>query len=375
MYAKKYILFIVLLLIFSSCGSNDSSNEEVSPKEDKRVQAALAPGDCPPLKETTYPDHFYAGPIIDTHVHIGNIPNSKIIQEEGKNSIKPVAGENFVVDNIICMLDHGATKQAFIFFPVWEPTIEESLNLWEQMMLRHEGRIIPFIMPPDNDNDSDGFPTVDAEALQKMTSINPGLFVGYGEIGLYARGNDGAPELPPDSERLLNIYPIIIEENLLVYFHLGVGHEKAFEYVAQKFPQITFIFHGDQLVSYGEAGQDLSTIGGLLERNPNIYYGVDELYGDVNLIRPDVTKEEFMAHFENREELLEIDWGTWKGFIEKYPDQVFWGTDRGPNELWSMDPEVSVLLTEYAREFIGGLDPTVQEKFAYKNVEKLIKDR
>ncbi len=30
MYAKKYILFIFLLLIFSSCGSNGSSNEEVS---------------------------------------------------------------------------------------------------------------------------------------------------------------------------------------------------------------------------------------------------------------------------------------------------------------------------------------------------------
>ena len=30
MYAKKYILFIVFLLIFSTCGSNDSSNEEES---------------------------------------------------------------------------------------------------------------------------------------------------------------------------------------------------------------------------------------------------------------------------------------------------------------------------------------------------------
>jgi len=85
-----------------------------------------------------------------------------------------------------------------------------------------------------------------------------------------------------------------------------------------------------------------------------------------------VTKEEFLAHFKNKEELLGKDIDTWKEFIEKHPDQVLWGTDRGATVLWSMDLEVSVTLSDYGRAFIGRLDPRVQERFAYKNAEKLI---
>jgi hypothetical protein len=57
-------------------------------------------------------------------------------------------------------------------------------------------KFIPFLMPPDNDGSPDGFPTVNSEVLNEMLEIEPGLFKGYGEIGLYAR-NGGGPELHP----------------------------------------------------------------------------------------------------------------------------------------------------------------------------------
>ena len=99
---------------------------------------------------------------------------------------------------------------------------------------------------------------------------------------------------------------------------------------------------------------------------------MDELYGDVWLLRPETSKEEFLAHFRDYESLLTKDLETWKGFIERHPDQVLWGTDRGAGTPWSLDMEVGEALSRYARAFIGRLDPSVQEKYAYKNAERLL---
>ena len=60
----------------------------------------------------------------------------------------------------------------------------------------------------------------------------------------------------------------------------------------------------------------------------------------------------------------------WKKMIENNPDQVMWGMDRGYSHHF--DDEVHGLLVEYSRAFIGGLDPEVQEKYAYKNAEQLL---
>ena len=115
-------------------------------------------------------------------------------------------------------------------------------------------------------------------------------------------------------------------------------------------------------------------IEGILSRHPNVSYGVDELYGDVMLLHPDSNKEKVVSYIkENKETLLKKDLATWKGFIEDHPDQVIWGTDRG-SYLYSLDIEVGWAMSDYARAFIAGLDPAVQEKFAYKNAERLISE-
>ena len=60
----------------------------------------------------------------------------------------------------------------------------------------------------------------------------------------------------------------------------------------------------------------------------------------------------------------------WKNRIEQHPDQFMWGTDRAAD--WHFDEEISILVEEFARAFTGRLSPEVQEKFAYKNAERLI---
>ena len=57
-------------------------------------------------------------------------------------------------------------------------------------------------------------------------------------------------------------------------------------------PDINFIWHGDQLVTHESERQNLSQVEDILYNHPNAYYGVDQLYGNVWLIKPGVSKKE-----------------------------------------------------------------------------------
>ncbi|MDO8601659.1 MAG: hypothetical protein Q7R62_00800 [bacterium] len=335
---------------------------------------AFAPVDCPPLKPALDAT-AYQGKLYDTHIHIAPIPDGPVDADDEQS--QPGLGVNVSMADYACMLDVEGTSKVFAFFPVWEPMIPEFIAVVDKTMQKYPGRFVPFIMPPDHDDRSDGFPTVTADVLKEMLAIQPGLFQGYGEIGLYARGDhggpNGAPELPPDSKRLAAIYPVVRDNTLIVYVHLGEGQQKSFEAALSVNPDINFIWHGDQLIPYENGVQNLKHIEEILSDHSNAFYGVDELYGDVWMLRPEVTKEEFIAHLQNKETLLKKDLATWKGFIERHPDQVLWGTDRGWSAPWSLSPDVAVALNAYSRAFIGRLDPAVQERFAWQNAEQLLK--
>ncbi len=343
----------------------------------QRIDNALAETDCDAVSPRAFDDRPYTGPLIDTHWHIANIPDStprEGMTEETQeyDEENPLLGVNTKITDMVCTLQEEGTQKVFAFFPVYEEIPTPMVELVRRTMESYPDTFVPFLMPPSHDDSPGGFPTVDAETLQNMLNIEPGLFKGYGEIGLYAR-EGGSRELPPDSKRLMDIYPIVREHGLIVYVHLGEGHKDNFERALEQNPDISFIWHGDQLIPYRSDGtQDLSEVEDILSNHPNAYYGVDELYGDEWMLRPEVSREEFLHHFDEYEELLKEDVATWKGFIERHPDQVLWGTDRGWSSNWSVDEDVGVTLSGYARAFIARLDPAVQEKFAYKNAERLI---
>lgn len=330
------------------------------------AERALGDSPCEPVSVVVDFGPAYKGMLIDTHIHI---PDDQL------DWIFPF-GTSLTLSDYACTFKLEETAKVFAFFPMYEWFDDQQLAVARIAKEKYGKLFVPFIMPPDNDGSPQGFPTVSAEVLSRMLDKSRGLFQGYGEIGLYERGDHGgpkgAPALPPDSVRMQEIYPIVHKHNLLVYMHLGEGQQASFERAAAANPDINFIFHGDQLVVYEDGIQNLQALDEILYRNPNVYYGVDELYGDTWLLRPEVSKEEFLAHFENYGELLEKDTVTWKAFIERHPDQLLWGTDRGAFGGWSMDPEVGMYLTRYARAFIHRLDPAVQENFAYKNAERLL---
>ncbi|MDP3640269.1 MAG: amidohydrolase family protein [Nanoarchaeota archaeon] len=355
-------------------------SEELTPEQQlwkPRIDKALAPTVCPPIEKQIYPDTYYQGPLIDTHLHIPALPDwgfedgeEPALDEapEGRfGGPQALLGWNVQMSDIACTLQHEGTHKNFAFFPVYEGEISlPLLETWNKTMKEYPELFTPFIMSSGDDNEPDGFPTVDARILQNMLAVYPHLFAGYGEIGLYARENGGSPELPPDSSRLQEIYPLIKKYDLVVYFHLGDGHKDTFEKVLEQYPEITFIWHGDQL-----SVQEVDTV---LRKHPNAYYGIDEFFGgdhDTFLLYVGKSKEGYLETM-NRNFYAVINRAVqdWKALIERHPNQVSWGTDRG-DAVWNYDRDIGLMQVKIARAFIGRLDPAVQEKFAYQNAERL----
>lgn len=372
------ILFLGFLFIYFSPFSkekNQATSQKPSPKYESfwevRIDTAMADYDCPDSGQPKIPAGSYQGKLYDGHIHIPSIFTGGDKDEPSYEDkvVNSTLGVNLKMSEFVCILEHDGTSKAIAFFPVYRELIPQQSEIAKLTMEKYPDRFIPFVMPPDNDGSPSGFPTVEAATLERMISESPGLFKGFGEIGLYAR-KGGAAELSPDSKRLVEIYPILRKNKLAAYFHLGEGQREAFKKVIKANPDINFIFHGDQLIQCESCPQNLSQIESILASGRNVFYEVDELWGDVFLLQPKVTKEQFFAHFKDYKPLLEKDLATWKFFIEKYPDQVIWGSDRGVHR-WPVDLEVSRQITDYVRAFIAKLDPAVQEKFAYKNLEKI----
>ena len=149
---------------------------------------------------------------------------------------------------------------------------------------------------------------------------------------------------------------------LIVYFHPGEGHAEILEQVLAEHPDIKFIAHGPEI---------RPKIGDLMGRFPNVFFTVNDHYGDQYLLHQGENTQSFLAALEDVEPLLERDVAKWKDLIEAHPDQFLWGTDRGGPAAWTFDRAVGQALADYGRAFISRLDPAVQEKFAYQNAERL----
>ncbi len=334
----------------------------------ERIETALAPSLCPETSEVEFDSSDYTGPLIDTHFHMTQLWDAPPREEGGdgyENGVMPILGKNITIGEIACRLEQEGTASVFAFFPVVADRSRQLRALLE--VVRHTIEqyptlFIPFIMPPVIGEVS---PAVDAKTLSKFLAIHPGLFSGYGEIVLYGfPGRRKAEDFPPDASIFLDIYSVVREHELLVYLHPGEGHQASFERVLRDHPELTFIVHGEEIES---------VIGNLMKRYPNVYYTVNELHGRQYLLRPGETKDAFVARLKNYEPLLEKDLDTWRELIEAHPDRFMWGTDRGGSAgVWTYDADIGQTLVDYARAFIGRLDPDVQEKFAYKNAERLL---
>ena len=146
---KKVIGFLLLLfLVLVSCAqqqpdlaetsedslTDDDKNEkeELSVKERhwKRVFAkAFETVDCPkPRDPSSLPDGYYKGQMIDTHIHLQNLPGGAPGFPDDYYT-----GDNLGIkrsmDEWVCMINVEGTKQVWGFFPVAEPIVQESVEV------------------------------------------------------------------------------------------------------------------------------------------------------------------------------------------------------------------------------------------------------
>ncbi len=348
-----------------------------------RIDRSFEPTECPTPLNMSYPASYYQGPLIDTHFHLPHIPDGTPGSEDGdpqQGGISgldgvgpspdeegrpfydqlPLLGMNINVDEIACALITDGSTRAFAFFPVF-PHIEwQLLEVARRTMERFPHLYVPFIMAPGPD---DVPPTVDGATLSRMLASDPGLFKGYGEIGLYEIPGRSAKDYPPDAPIFQSIYPVTTAHDLLVYLHPGEGQLENLALAVSENPQINFVVHGPEI------REDVTV---LMDTYSNIYFTVNGFFNDTYLLRPEETTESFMTFTENYAGHLVADLEAWKERIEAYPDRFMWGTDRGGPAVWTYDLEVGLRLVDYGRAFIGQLDPGVQELFAYRNAERLI---
>ncbi|MEE9162890.1 MAG: hypothetical protein V3U35_07975, partial [Candidatus Neomarinimicrobiota bacterium] len=99
---------------------------------------------------------------------------------------------------------------------------------------------VPFIMPPGPNQT----PTVNAETLKEMLAVYPGLFQGYGEIP-YGSDFSKAIDDPSSAPIFQEIYQVVRENKLAVYFHPAEGQKDNLERVLKRHPGIKFIVHGE----------------------------------------------------------------------------------------------------------------------------------
>ena len=348
----------------------------------RRVEEAFTPSDCPPATKLELEDSDYKGPLIDTHFHMSNLWDAPLTADGDGDSYErevlrgdfpmdlPILGKNITMTEIACRLEREGTDRVYAFFPVESDRpgqLRPSLEVVRRTMELYPTRFVPFIQPLCC---NETVPTVDASTLSEYLEIYPGLFQGHGEIVLYDQLRSGggrkAEDYPPEAPLLLDVYRVLRQHKLLVWLHPGEGHQDSLERVLKQHADLNFIVHGEETES---------NISNLMEKYSNIYFAVNDLHGKEYPLRIGGSKSRFLAILGDYEPLIEKDLATWQELIEAYPDRFMWATDRGSRAgLWSYDADVGHILVDYARAFIGRLDPAVQERFAYKNAQRILQD-
>lgn len=300
-------------------------------------------------------DEYYTGPLIDSHVHF---PTAFEVPTFISSSLGfqqfAALGKDITIDELICSMDRGNIKSLIGFHLTQSFSVGQTIDAANKIEKRHPGRVHHFIMPSPFLS-----PIFQPNELGNILKSNPGLFKGYGELGFYL---EPLQKYSPDDDILLQTYGVAEEHNLIVMIHPD-GHQKynikrAFE----SNPNVIFFIHGGESEHY---------VKELIEY-PNIFYSLDANLFD-NFYTAE-SKEEFTSYFRgNFDNIVDLAVNNWKDNIEENPDKFTWGMDRALT--WHFDEEVVGLLEEFARAFIGKLDIEVQEKFAYKNAERMLEKR
>lgn len=323
------------------------------------VKVEKKPCTLPKTQRQFKNEPYYNGPLIDSHVHFPT--SSKIVSSvAGQNGLQmPVLEGDLSAENLICLFESEGIIKTFAFHITAKLAEGAPVSTAKAIEEAYPGKLVNLLMPPPVKS-----LLVDASTIKGILEKNKGLFKGFGEVALYRDGFEG---MLPNDPYLKEIYKLAQEHNLVVMIHPEDNLKDGIEEILAEFSDVNFLFHG---------GRYQEWIIDLMPKYKNAYYTADDinaLFGHEKEVgyQKTSTKEEYLAYMKaNFDKALVKEVARWKAKIEKNPDRILWGTDRWYG--WTFDPEVGAVLEEFGRSFIGRLDVSVQENFAYKNAEKIL---
>ena len=318
--------------------------------------------------------NYYTGPLFDAHHHMPLLFSLPPGLQDEHSAKTAVLGIDITIEGFICQMDKENINGVFGFYPLLftNPSIlSETIELTKNTEDKYPGKITTFLLPVAFDLP---VPLMDPQKLDNILDSNDHI-KGYGEIPMYLSYFGNAK---PDDPIFLETYKIAKKHDVIVMIHPDSvrdepGVELALSRAIELNPDVKFLMHGciDQ-----RCPAIADTVKYL--KYPNAYYSLDTFIfakpgeGTPYMYDDRISgKEQFLSTFRQTfVQSVDENLNKWKKVIEKYPDQVMWGMDRA--HTWHFDEEVGGLLVEYSRAFIGGLDPELQEKYAYKNAEQLL---
>lgn len=307
-----------------------------------------------PLQRQFSNSPYYTGPLFDGHFHMPQmfkIPN---------NPDAPVIDQDVSRRDVACLFsDKARIENVFAFYGIPTNLKEQSVAIARDIEKKYPGTMSPFIELVS----FPGYPVVPQQVDETLNSNND-LFKGYGELSLYLPFYSG---VKPNDAAMKELYKVAEKHHLIVMMHLTADEQQPLEETLRDNPNVTFLIHAMEDLPWAN-----TFFNTFFDKYPNLYYSVDiDLVKDA--VFPATTKADFITRMkQNWQKMLNTKVTEWKGRIEKYPDRFLWGTDRG-HYGWHYDPEVQAYFEEFGRAFIGQLSPAVQEKYAYKNAEALLK--
>lgn len=374
---KTYLIPLLICASLAGCGGSD---EEGSEAQTKTVAAcsdelpSLSPDPVGTLEG--YSGSYYEGPLFETSLQLG---------DGGDNS--PSA------ETLVALMNQHNVVRAMAMFGLdadddsdQDVEGDQGLGFIRTIVNAAPCRISPFFVRGSGEKNS-----LDTENLNTVLTTTKNKFGtqimrGIGELEIY---KESWGLLDANDSQLTAVYDIAKENDLNIFSHWAGGPDRlgpdvglpqrttsiqaSLEATLKAYPDVNFIFH--------LFPTDIETaVFNLMDTYSNFYFSVDlshflqrtpwqcgllECFSE-NADPVSAFVQEFDA---NVQKMLNQAVDRYKPLIEAHPNQFLWGTENV--ELYDFNASVYGRAITFTRAFIAQLEPSVREKFAYRNAEGL----
>ena len=313
----------------------------------------------------------YKGPLFDAHAHLVGSKDHAHTGRPGtaqyeRLHVNPETAESFFAtldkENIIGLI--GFLKVIHEYFEGDDSYNHSYQEQTLSVVNRCDNILIPFLHPyshigiPPNEH---GYKL--PKLIDQSYRGNPIQFRGIGEIHTSGILTDSYADMRLVDPAMLELFDYAAANDLILMIHPELSDIEDVRSALAYNPNPTLLLHG--LVNNFDRAGIAKALETLFREYQNVYFSVDAaLMEGYSLLNLEIkTKEQFLANLRSKRtyhRLLANSLVFWKPIIEAHPTRMMWGSDLV--YWWHYEPDVIHEIAKFARDFIAGLDPEVQEE-------------